>query len=113
MGRFNRNKAKEELLKRTQESSERREGDASMRYFRSDLDLPLWGAKPTKEDPHIIDIIPFIAGENYPTKIDKRHAIKKGDYVYLLELYVHTNIGPGKEWIVCPTKNYGNSCPIC
>ena len=114
MGRFDRAKSREELLRRTQESSERREGgDASLRYFKSDMDLPLWQARITKEDPHIIDIIPFIAGKNYPTKVDKRHPIKEGDYTYWLEVYVHTNIGPGKEWIVCPSRNFGLPCPIC
>jgi len=114
MRRFDRAKAKDELLRRTQESSERREGgDASLKYFKPDLNLPIWQARITKDEPHIIDIIPFIAGKNYPTKVDKRHPIKEGDYAYWLEVYVHTNIGPGKDWVVCPTRNYGLPCPIC
>jgi len=113
MGRFDREKAREALLRRTIESNERREGDASLRYFKADLDLPLWQARITKEDPHIIDIIPFVAGSKYPTKVDKRHPVNAGDYTYWLEVYAHQNVGPGKEWVVCPTRNYGMPCPIC
>jgi hypothetical protein len=59
-----------------------------------------------------MDIIPWLAGNNYP-RLDKKKPILEGDYVYFLEIYVHQNIGPGKEDIVCPARNYGLPCPIC
>lgn len=112
MSKFDRKKAKEALVKRTEESNVRREGDSSTRYLRTDIFFPQWNAKPTKSEPHIIDIIPYIAGKNH-TKTDKRNPTKEGDYTYWLEVYAHQNIGPGKEWIVCPARNYGKPCPIC
>jgi hypothetical protein len=109
---FDRRKAKEALIKRTKDSNERKDGDTSLRYFNPDIEIPTWQSRVTKDDPHLIDIIPFLAGENFP-QVDKRNPIKKGDYVYFLEVYIHQNIGPGKEWIVCPARNYGKPCPIC
>uniref|UniRef100_A0A6M3M3B2 Bacteriophage T4 Gp32 single-stranded DNA-binding domain-containing protein n=1 Tax=viral metagenome TaxID=1070528 RepID=A0A6M3M3B2_9ZZZZ len=112
MAKFDRSKAREALLKRTQESYERKDGDTSLKYFRADIEIPLWQARVTKEEPHIIDIIPFLAGKNF-TQTDRRNPIKENDYVYWLEVYIHQNIGPAKEWIVCPLRNYGKTCPIC
>lgn len=112
MVRFDRKKAREELSKRTTESYDRREGDISPKYFRTDKELPFWSPKKTKDEPHIIDIIPFSAGKNYPL-VDKKSPTNEGDYTYLLEVYVHQNIGPGKEMLVCPARNYGKPCPIC
>ncbi|MFA5355254.1 MAG: hypothetical protein WC302_00750 [Candidatus Paceibacterota bacterium] len=113
MGR-DRSKAREELLKRTQESNDRKDGDVFYGYFKTDQDLPLWKASVTKKDdePHLIDIIPFYAGKNFP-QVDPRHPVKEDDLVYLLETYVHQNIGPGKESIICPARNYKKPCPIC
>ncbi len=106
---YNREAAREQLLKRSQEVYA---GALSSRYFKPDSELPLFAPKPTKETPYIIDIIPYIAGSNYPV-LDRSKIIKQGDYVYRLEILVHQNIGPRKEWIVCPTANYGKPCPIC
>jgi len=117
MGKSNdRDKLKEELTKRTQESYDRKDKMGSGKgYFKPDSDgnvLPTWKAKPTKEDPHMLDIIPFKAGKKFP-QVDEKHPISKGDTVYVLESFVHTNVGPGKEMIVCPAKNYSLPCPIC
>ena len=107
-----REKMKEQLLKRTQESYARKDGEVKGKYFDPDSELPLWSPAITKDDPHIIDIIPFVAGDNYPL-VDRRQLVKKGDIAYVLDLYVHVNVGPAKEMIVCPAKNYGQPCPIC
>ena len=106
---YNREAAREQLLKRSQEVYA---GALSSRYFKTDGDLPLFLPKQTKETPYIIDIIPYIAGNNYPV-LDRAKLIRPGDYVYRLEILVHQNIGPLKEWIVCPTLNYGKPCPVC
>lgn len=112
MARNDRRAMREELAKRTQESHERKDGDVFLKYFLSDSDLPMWKCGVTKDDPHIIDIIPFLAGPNFPTGSSK-YQIKPGTPVYVLDLYVHQNIGPGEAWIVCPAKNYGKPCPVC
>ena len=109
MTAYNREQIREEMLKRSQETYT---GIGSYRYFNAEGDLPLWSPKPTKETPYIIDILPFQAGENYPI-LDKRNPIKSGTWVYRLEALVHQNIGPRKEWVICPAVNYGLPCPIC
>ncbi len=109
MAGYDREKMREKLLKRTQEEYT---GGNSIRYFKADRDLQLWSPKPTKDVPYIIDIIPYSASANYP-QLDARNPIEEGEPVYRLELLAHQNIGPKKEWIVCPTANYGKPCPIC
>lgn len=111
MAKFDRAKAREELLRRTQQSAERREGEMSYKYFATDKDLPLWRCGITKEDPHLLDIIPFVAGSQYPRFA--KDPVNEGDLTYYLDIYVHQNIGPGKAQIVCPQRNYGKPCPIC
>jgi len=109
---INRKAMREKLIKRTQESYERKDGGISTKYFNAESDLPFWKCEITKDEPHLIDIIPFYAGSNFP-QIDKRNPVEKDDEVYVLDLFTHTNVGPAKEMIVCPTKNYGQPCPIC
>lgn len=109
---MDRKKMHEQLLKRTEESYSRKDGGLSYKYFVSDNELPLWKPSTTKTDPHIIDIIPFEAGENYPL-IKGRKSVRKGDIVYLVDAEVHMNVGPLKEMVICPAKNYGKPCPIC
>lgn len=107
--KFDRKAWKEELLKRTQESDERKEGESFQKYFRDDVEITFAKFGPTKDEPHIVDIIPFIAGDKMPDFM----RVKEGKPAYYLDIYVHQNIGPGKAHIVCPAKNYGNPCPIC
>lgn len=109
MAGYNREKMREQLLKRTQEEYT---GGNSTRFFRADRDIPFFAPKPTKDVPYIIDIIPYTASKNYP-QLDKRLPIPEGDPVYRLEILIHQNIGPKKEMIVCPTANYGLPCPVC
>jgi hypothetical protein len=53
----------------------------------------------------IIDIIPYYAGSNDPFN-------KKGEVAYVLDILVHTQVGPADDRIVCPVQ-YGRPCPIC
>jgi hypothetical protein len=106
---FDRDTLKEELLKRTQESDERKEGESLAKYFDPDMELNFVKFPPTKEEPHIFDIIPWIAGNKMPSFM----RIKEGKPAYYLDIYVHQNIGPAKTWVVCPSNNYGEPCPIC
>jgi len=110
MPAYDREKMKKELLNRTKSSYDRKDGDVNSKYFSPDVELKYYRPQPTKGTPHIIDILPFIAGGNFPSKTSD---IKKGDWAYVLDLYIHSNVGPGKTMVVCPAKNYGNPCPIC
>lgn len=111
---FDRKKMRESLVKRSEESAARSDGDSNQKYFRTkdESSLPLWKAKPTKTEPHIIDVLPFVAGDNFPLDGGIK-IIKKGDYAYVLNIAVHQNVGALKEMVVCPAKNYGKPCPIC
>lgn len=63
---------------------------------------------------HIIDILPFPAGPDFPIDPStKVKIINEGDFVYVLDLAIHKNVGPMKLPFVCPTENYGLPCPIC
>jgi len=108
--KYDREAMKKELLNRTKSSYDRKDGDANSKYFSSDAEIKFYRPQPTKGTPHIIDIIPFVSGGNFPAKTSD---IKKGDWAYVLDLYIHSNVGPGKAMVVCPAKNYGNPCPIC
>jgi len=99
----------EGLKKRTEESNERKEGDTFLKFFRDDKDIPFVKFGATKDEPHIIDIIPFEAGDNMP----KPMRVPEGDPAYYLDIYVHHNIGAANSQVVCPQKNYNKPCPIC
>lgn len=107
--KFDRKSLKDELLKRTEESAGRTEGETFAKYFRDDVDLIMARFGSTKEDPHIIDILPFRAGDKMPNFMK----VAEGKPAYYLDIYVHQNIGASKAWIVCPSRNYGEPCPIC
>jgi len=101
----------QDLLKRSQESYDKK--DESGRYgsfFKSKSELGNKEFWKCGEGEHQIDIIPWIAGDNYPTK---SYDIKSGDIAIVLDLWVHYNVGPNEDSVVCPARNYGLPCPIC
>lgn len=105
-----REKMAQDLMERTQQSYDRKDGDSTNRYFDPDLEIPFYKPETTKGKPHIIDILPWFAGKNFPTK---PQPTPEGKWVYVLDLWVHKKVGPGKVTVVCPARNYGNRCPIC
>lgn len=105
-----RNAMKQNLLKRTEEDYNRQGGGGS-KYFKPDADFISFRPQPAKE-PYIIDIIPYVVGSKQPP-LAMEGKVRQGDDAYVLELEVHTNIGPGKQNILCPAKNFGKPCPIC
>jgi phage pi2 protein 07 len=65
-----------------------------------------------KEGKNIIDIIPYII----KTKNDplvKTGDAKIGDQSYMLDLFIHSNIGPTQAQIICLKETFGKPCPIC
>ena len=101
-------KQKQELRKRQDESYERRTSGGNYVDFFDDEKIPK-GVEKWKgaEGMHIVDIIPFIAGKNYP---DKRLI---GKPVYVVDIWVHKNVGSGNVTYVCPSRNFKEPCPLC
>lgn len=81
-------------------------------YFETPEGVGIFNTKPTDGDgtDYGYDIIPFVAGNNFPTN---GYNIKSGDLAYVLDVWVHRNIGAGNKSIVCPLKNYNLPCPAC
>lgn len=104
---------KQELLKRAQEDYNRSSGTGG-KYFNPEADFILWKPSPTKGDPHIIDIIPYKIGPDQPPMLEgKKRTAYPGEWGFFLQISVHRNIGPVKQSVLCPAKNYGKPCPIC
>lgn len=59
-----------------------------------------------------INILPYtIASANHPEVVAGRAQV--GDPDYVLDIWVHRNLGPDKVTLLCPKKTYGHSCPCC
>ena len=102
-----RRSVKDQMKKRTEEHNREKDygGSGAQILDLSNLEDAAF-FKP-EEGKHLIDIIPYeIKTGNHP-KYDK------GDLDYLLEYYVHYNVGPGKDRFVCMAKTFGKPCPIC
>ncbi len=53
-----------------------------------------------------VDIIPYIVGKGNP------RADKGVDY-WERTFYIHRNVGPNNDWVVCPARTAKKKCPIC
>jgi len=71
--------------------------------IKGSVDVSMW--RP-KDGSHIIDIIPYACGDRDPD-------LDKGEDNYTFEYFVHTQVGPGNAWFLCPAQMYGDPCPIC
>ena len=101
-----RGKMSEQLLERRKESFSTNEGGRKFgSIIKSELDIKEWWCK---EGEHLIDILPYIAGDGNPER-----KIKKGEISDHATYYVHKNVGAGDAMLVCPLTNFGKPCPIC
>lgn len=66
-----------------------------------------------KEGQHIVDILPWEVGADMPLDDQNLPVTEEGDFDYVLDLYVHQNVGSMKQPFVCPYENFGKPCPIC
>ena len=105
--KFDREKAKEDLLKRTKESYNSKDFAGAGPAYLKPLPRPFWKCK---EGKHIFDLIPWVASDKYPSP---KGEIKPGDIVYKLDIWVHQNVGPMDIQVLCPAYNYGERCPVC
>lgn len=59
-----------------------------------------------------INIIPYeIKTKNHP--LVKRGEFEIGDLDYVLDFFVHRNVGPSESSVVCLKNTFGKPCPIC
>lgn len=92
---------KEELMRRLEGDYNRKKGGGTL--FRSDLrGVNFWSCK---EAEHLIDIIPYTAGDMDP--------IEPGSESYVLEFYVHNNVCQVEGMTICLAETFNKPCPIC
>ena len=65
------------------------------------------------EERHTADIIPWEAGPDMPYGERGVPITEEGEVDYVLDIWVHQNVGATKEPFVCPYENFGQACPIC
>jgi hypothetical protein len=67
-----------------------------------------------REGQHIVDILPWEAGPDMPLDDTGASPItEEGELDYVLDLFVHQNVGPMNQPYVCPWENFRQPCPIC
>ena len=60
---------------------------------------------------HLIDILPYLSGENAPY-VDGVKA-KPDSPAYVVDIYVHQRVNVNNDQYICLTKSYRKPCPIC
>lgn len=65
------------------------------------------------EGDHIIDILPFECGPDMPYNENDEPITEEGGFDYVIDLFVHMNVGSMNKPFVCPYENFGKECPIC
>lgn len=101
---------RQRLLDRQAQSAE--SSDRVGRYtsfLKYDCQAPVWYCSPAE---HLIDILPYFAGNNVPISRYVRNA-PKGELEYRCELFIHRNVGLDNAMVVCPNRSYERPCPIC
>jgi len=95
------------LSERVKESYESRDKSGKFKTFikEDEVTIPIWKCGQSE---HIIDVLPYVIGDNSPSP-----KVKKGDYGYVLIVWTHDRIGVNEESIICPNRNYSDKCPIC
>jgi len=57
-------------------------------------------------DPVKIDVVPYEVGKGNP-KADA------GEFYWERTFWLHRNVGPNKDWVLCPAKILKQPCPVC
>lgn len=105
---------KKSLIKRYQSSYQTRESGNNIKrgvfdWRKVDGDVNFF--QPA-EGKHRINIIPYtIKSKNHP--MVRRGDMEIGDQDYVMDVYVHRNIGATESSVICLKHTYGKPCPIC
>lgn len=98
---------KQDLLKTTQDSIDHREDSTEYGSIFIKENIPegvqFW--RPDYGD-HLFDMIPFQVGGEHPV-------YPKGQWIYLLDIQAHMNIGSMFDDYVCQVRTYKENDPIC
>jgi len=108
-------KQKEDLLKRHDESVADKGGGQFGSIIEKTKIPQGVGFWKCTEGGHVIDFIPFRAGPDMPKLFegDAKRAFKEGAFSWVVDLWVHKNVGVLDHPYVCPTRTNGLPCPIC
>ena len=100
---------KNSLAKRYQRSYESKDSGGVRKGVMNYSDVEFY--KP-EEGRNRINIIPYtIKTKNHP--LVKSGDFEIGDKDYLMDVWVHKNVGASESSVVCLKKTYGKPCPIC
>ena len=100
-----RKQIREQMHQRQDESYQRKDDSGRFKsIYKSEISRDkFWKCN---EAEHSLDIIPYPVGDNDPHN-------KKGNWTYLLDLFVHNKVGVNEDSYVCLNRNYNKNCPIC
>jgi len=102
--RFRQEAGADDLTERTEQSYNTREASGKYNdYFTDDMPLTKWMCT---EAGHILDVIPFIAGDNHPN-------VAPGKATHNVDVFVHFGIGVTESAYLCPARMGKGKCPIC
>ena len=65
-----------------------------------------------KEGKNRINIIPYVVKTKNDPLVSSGDA-EIGDQSYMLDLWIHKNVGSTQAEVICPKSNYNKPCPIC
>lgn len=104
---------KSSLSKRYQSSYESKGGTSNrnsvLDYSKIDGEIEFF--TPT-EGRNRINIIPYeIKSKNHP--LVKKGEMEVGDIDYVMDIFVHRNVGPAEKNVICLKSTFGKPCPIC
>lgn len=108
--KFDRNDLKEQLRQRAQESYDSKDDGGKFGKYWSGVPYP---KLKVGDGEHVMDILMFPAGENYPIKSHLKNPPKPTDWVTWLDIWIHQNVGPNEDMVVCNASSYGEPCYIC
>jgi hypothetical protein len=100
-------KMRQDLQKRTQESIDRGEDmpEYGTIFIKEKIPEGVGFWKPDTDD-HLVDIIPFVAGEQHPR-------VPEGRMAFNIDVWIHQNIGPMYDQFICPQRMFKKVDPIC
>lgn len=109
---FNRSKIKLSGRYEQQVQSIEDKGIASSSYFKAPAGVGYYSIGDTKDGYQTVNFLPFRIGSLKHPEVAAGRA-KVGDYDFVLDVFVHRSLGPGKKSFICPQKTYGKPCPVC